>query len=427
MINKIINISHNVSLAKQNGRFLADKSYAFDTVFFLSKFILHNSNNNLFDKQELRDKAIKYTEDIFQLTPGTAGAINYFIETINFLEFSNIIEKSSRNIYKICDREILEYITNKPENAYIFNYLVTYLTFKNDSLLSLFEKFCNTSLINEKERLVSTIYLAFCEKSVSIQTSGTQWSKQLVKYALIVLGFINGQNEITRELSIKSTRLTINDISLNVAGTRTPVYLPKKNDYLHNFNLDYVKMHLQNYLINKTTIKRITEIFTVSSIAESLADLKLTMLDDKANGVIMNDFEKEQYIVNTVKTRNQSIQRQFRKGLLDHNEHKCPICGFSFENFLIASHIKPYSKCDDTYDAINHFNGLLMCPNHDKLFEGAEYMTIDAKNGEIILSPAVQNSQDFKMLNGKHISRNYIDNERRHYLKWHNAQFLSKK
>ena len=94
---------------------------------------------------------------------------------------------------------------------------------------------------------------------------------------------------------------------------------------------------------------------------------------------------------------------------------------------LIASHIKPYSHCDDTYDAINHYNGLLLCPNHDKLFEDARYMTIDYKSGEIHLSEAAKNSSDFGMLEGKAIPKVYIQNERRHYLEWHNNRFLSQK
>ena len=54
-------------------------------------------------------------------------------------------------------------------------------------------------------------------------------------------------------------------------------------------------------------------------------------------------------------------------------------------------------------------------------------MTIDAKTGEIILSPSAQNSVDFGGLKGKFVARPYIDNERRHYLKWHNERFIALK
>lgn len=125
-----------------------------------------------------------------------------------------------------------------------------------------------------------------------------------------------------------------------------------------------------------------------------------------------------------VRTRSPAVQSQFRKGLFDNNEHVCPICGFSFEQILIASHIRPYAKCEDTYDAINHYNGLLMCPNHDNLFEDARYMTIDYRTGKIKLSEEAKYSKDYGSLEGISIAKTYVDCERRRYLEWHNDRFL---
>lgn len=64
-----------------------------------------------------------------------------------------------------------------------------------------------------------------------------------------------------------------------------------------------------------------------------------------------------------------TVQGEFRGGLLQKTPHVCPVCGFSYADFLIASHIKPYARCEDTYDAMNPHNGLLQCPVCDKLFE----------------------------------------------------------
>ena len=426
MINKIVESLGKVSLTQKNGKFLADKSYGFDTVYFISKFILHNAQNNYFFKSQLRENSIKYIEDIFQLTPGTAGAVNYYLETINLLEFSGVLLTHDNNKYFIRHREILEYICRCPENAYIFVYLLTYFTYKNDGLLDDYKDLCNSKDVEEKKAIVNKLYECFCAKSVSIEIPDSNWSKQLVKYSLIVLGYANKQDYITRTLSFKDRIVGIEDISLNVAGTRTPIYLPKKNDYLHNFNYNYVRKILKDYLfISVSILVGVNDV--VDSIATGLADLKLAIQDTKGMSKDVSDYDKEQYIETIVKTRNQSIQRQFRKSLFENNEHVCPICGFSFENFLIASHIKPYSHCDDTYDAINHYNGLLLCPNHDKLFEDARYMTIDYKTGEIHLSESAKNSSDFGMLEGKAIPKVYIQNERRHYLEWHNNRFLSQK
>lgn len=423
MIDKIKTVLSDVSLSKNTGRFLSDKSYGFDTIYFIAKFILHNAKNRLFNKGELRTKAIKYIEDLFQLTPGTAGAVNYYLETINLLTFGNIFSTDDGQEYFITNPDILYYISRQPENAFIFLYLLTYMTFKNDGILPTFEEYSKTTDLIELRNIVNKMYELFSEKSVSIGTPNSNWSKQLVKYSLIVLGFANNLNYVSRTLQVKDRKVTVKDAALNVEGSRTPLYLPKKNDYLQTFNLNYVKYNLKNELINSSVID-VSQTITEDTVANSLAELKLAMLDDSLNGLKMDDNEKQQYIDNVVRMRNQSIQTRFRKGLLEHNDHVCPICGFSFEKFLIASHIKPYAKCDDTYDAINHFNGLLMCPNHDKLFEDARYMTIDFKTGKIILSKEAEISKDFGSLAGVSIPKVYIENERRHYLEWHNNRFL---
>ena len=96
---------------------------------------------------------------------------------------------------------------------------------------------------------------------------------------------------------------------------------------------------------------------------------------------------------------------------------------FVDSRFLIASHIKPYALCDNTYDAINQYNGLLLCPNHDKLFESAKYMTIDSSTGQIILNEEVKASKDYQELQGKKVDMRLINCERTHYLRWHNQRF----
>ena len=49
-------------------------------------------------------------------------------------------------------------------------------------------------------------------------------------------------------------------------------------------------------------------------------------------------------------------------------ECKCCMCGVSGKDMLIASHIKPW--CDsDMKERVDVNNGLLLCPNHDWLFD----------------------------------------------------------
>ncbi len=66
-----------------------------------------------------------------------------------------------------------------------------------------------------------------------------------------------------------------------------------------------------------------------------------------------------------VRTRvNQSF---FRSTILASYNSKCCITGLSISNFLVASHIKPWSK--DKINRINPHNGLCLNSLHDKAFD----------------------------------------------------------
>ena len=76
------------------------------------------------------------------------------------------------------------------------------------------------------------------------------------------------------------------------------------------------------------------------------------------------------------------VQNKFRKGLFDYFP-RCAISGLSNPYFLKASHIKPWSKSNDQ-ERIDPFNGLLLTPNYDHLFDRG---FIGFKhNGEVIVS-----------------------------------------
>ena len=349
-------------------------------------------------------------------------------ETLNLLCFAGVISKQDQHNYKIVNRAILEYISEKIENAYIFVYLIVYQTFKNDGISNLYADFVHAPTKEVKEQILEAILEVFREKSISIIEPGSNWEKQLVKYALVILGFANDAALISRTLRVQMhegniKNVSIEDVSINIEGTRTGANSKKINDYIKTFAKGYVQKELQSFLFAPVVISG-----DVSNnndhVAEDLASLKIEKIIKEADETeYLSKYKQDQFIERKVKARNQNIQRAFKNSLLNNNVHRCPICGFEYTDFLIASHIKPYSQCDDTYDAINNYNGLLMCPNHDKLFEGAKLMTIDAKTGVIILSDKVRNSPDFGHLHNKTIDKSLIECERRHYLAWHNAEF----
>lgn len=63
-------------------------------------------------------------------------------------------------------------------------------------------------------------------------------------------------------------------------------------------------------------------------------------------------------------------QDLFRKALLDYWQGKCCVTGLTVEGLLRASHIKPWAKCESAEERLDVFNGLLLAPHLDALFDG---------------------------------------------------------
>ena len=421
---KIYDDFQNVSYTK--AKFLSDKSYAYDTVFFVSKFITKFQKDGIFNLKQNIDIINKYIIDMFNRNSDSSGTSNYYLEVLNLFEYADVVSKIDHQIYKIKNMDALLFINERMENAYIFNYLLTYNTFKNDNLLSLYQKICETTDLEKKVELIKELNDKISVINVSVQTPGTVWEKLNTKYVLAVLNFINKQNFVSRELNVQEKIANIESISVNVNGTKTYDDLPKNNNYLKKFDRGYVTEFLKDYLFISDDQTEPAEISVEESTeATEMADLKLDLLelqnDIKGDDI---EFSGEQYVENVVRARNAGAQRRFRNNLFKHTGASCAICGLPIPELLTASHIKPYSKCDEIYDAVNFENGLLMCPIHDALFESARYITIDSTDGTIkIKNKYLPFKELFNLDQQEKIDSKLLTPERQHYLEWHNKKF----
>lgn len=61
-------------------------------------------------------------------------------------------------------------------------------------------------------------------------------------------------------------------------------------------------------------------------------------------------------------------QGLFRSNL-EAIEHACRVTSVSNKALLIASHVNPWSKCDNNAERLDGNNGLLLSPHIDKLFD----------------------------------------------------------
>ncbi|MDN4524407.1 HNH endonuclease [Fictibacillus fluitans] len=142
------------------------------------------------------------------------------------------------------------------------------------------------------------------------------------------------------------------------------------------------------------------------------------------DGYSNEDTLGEQTVLNTERQRlvmaryGQSI---FKKALLS-KDSKCCLCEISDRRFLIASHIKPWSKSNHL-ERLDYANGLLLCPNHDALFDKG-FITFDSE-GQILISGSLNEKTRF-LLNINENMKIEMAAKRRYYLEWHRENVFEK-
>lgn len=424
MTNLILTKCKGLSLKNQvsrtDGRFLADKSYGFDTMFFVARYIQHVRFGENFERNKEQEN--EYIMDLFCLRKA-AQISNYFTEGLALLRFLGAVRKENETKYIITDDDILEIYASSFENAYIFQYILCYSIFKTHGLWKYYTAFCQADTLDKKQGIYNRYVQAYDNLDTRIKNSNKLWAIFTPKYPFVILNYANRQNMVARTGTVKKHIVKRTDIALNTKGNRANLNLPKKNAYLSDLSESYIIEALRPFLA--VQVEKYDKIEYTETFSVDVADTKLKMFDAKNNIIRIHKSQTDKYkYVGGNKVR--TVQGEFRNGLLSKVPHICPICGFSFEDFLIASHIRPYAKCDDTYDAMNPNNGLLMCPVCDKLFESANYITIEPSTGKVIYVDTIEQEKDFQYLHNRIIQYAYVDCERRHYLKWHYDYFMQK-
>lgn len=420
ILQKCEGLSLDNQKTRTDGRFLADKSYAFDTMFFVARYIQYFRFGDIFDHDH-RERENEYIADLFNLERGKAQIPNYFTEALALLRFVGAIKPDGKK-YRIIDDEILEILASSFENAYIFLYLLTYSVLRRHNLWHAYEDFCHAADAPSRQQAYDRFRAAYAEADKRVKDMTKQWAMFTPKYPMVVLNYANRQYMVARTGQVQEEIVNTHDISLNTKGTRNNADLPKKNGYLDELSLSYITETLRPYLVAQP---QETPMDYADSLSADIADTKLQMIAGRFNVQVRRRLPAEKYRY-TRGGKVRTVHGEFRSGLLKKTPHVCPVCGFSFEEFLTAAHIKPYAMCDDTYDAMNPHNGLLLCPVCDRLFESGNHMTIDFRTGDVLLAEDVAAHKDFAHLQGRTVHPDYINCERRHYMQWHNDFFRQK-
>lgn len=84
-------------------------------------------------------------------------------------------------------------------------------------------------------------------------------------------------------------------------------------------------------------------------------------------------------------------QNLFRDALIDYWQGRCAVTGLDIAPLLRASHIKPWAQCASDEERLDVFNGLLLTPHLDALFDGGWITFSEA--GELRVSSRLSQHQ----------------------------------
>ena len=144
---------------------------------------------------------------------------------------------------------------------------------------------------------------------------------------------------------------------------------------------------------------------------EEKLDDTLDQINQIKNDKTLTNLEKESIILSRIG------QGKFREELIELWKG-CAISKFEDSKFLIASHIKPWKKSTNQ-EKIDKYNGLLLLPTYDKLFD-LGFISFD-DSGKIIISKLLNSFDQLNINNNIIID---IKNNNKKYLKYHREEML---
>lgn len=175
----------------------------------------------------------------------------------------------------------------------------------------------------------------------------------------------------------------------------------------------------------------LTALYTSSIVAHEdmrieYKNIKATMIDYTYKNVILSIIPRRGIPHDRDETK--ALQSFYKDTLFHEFDHACPLCTINIAHMLIASHIKPFRDCAHIYEAIDHNNGLLLCRNHDYLFDQG-YFTFDDK-GYIIISEELLNrsnlTSSFVIYKNYQLPNRYLSENRKLFLEYHREHIFKR-
>jgi putative restriction endonuclease len=185
-----------------------------------------------------------------------------------------------------------------------------------------------------------------------------------------------------------------------------------------NLTFDVVEQIFQTLRSTQTLRNKYTSNSAISDIKSALNKyLAFISNNDNVSSVATDVVSIANVNSTTTKTEIETRlgQGKYRQDLIQI-WRKCAVTEFSRVDLLVASHIKPWKKSTDV-ERVDPYNGLLLSPTLDKLFDRGYISFTDA--GDIIISPLLA-EQDLDQLSITNSMKLYkVERGCLPYLKFH--------
>lgn len=107
----------------------------------------------------------------------------------------------------------------------------------------------------------------------------------------------------------------------------------------------------------------------------------------------------------------------FRGSLLDYWEGRCAISGLAESRLLRASHIMPWASCESDVQRLDVFNGLLLAPHLDALFDQG-YISV-SDSGDVLITQHLSTEARLVLGLASALRVQALQEAHRPYLAWH--------
>ena len=210
------------------------------------------------------------------------------------------------------------------------------------------------------------------------------------------------------------------DYMSELAPTLPKKYSPIRatGEGLQSVYLAAVPEDMANVLISKIGPE------AVRQAQQRLTDEILTEESDRVADQIEREFKERPDVPETEKltlSKSRRGQGLFRERALNV-ERKCRITGIDNPKLLVASHIKPWARCNTHAERLDGNNGLMLTPTIDRLFDrGFIGFTID---GKLLVSDKLTENEHLRLGLKTDTNVGRFTNAQEVYLQYHRLEIF---